>query len=266
MPPPLLLLVDDAPEIGLIVRRLGQLAGHEVVSLADAESAWQWLTGPGAPRPQLLLLDINLPGASGVELCRRLRAAPALAGLPVAVFAHWERGGDIAAGLEAGADFVLSKDLLCDPEAWRARLEEILAAGAGQTDPRSLSWRLLAIPAGQTEQWLHGVNQTLRHPAVQPLGVEVMHVVLGRALRDALRNLAHTGASPPCDTLTDDWFLPRGAGLNPSRAASFQRPEFVVAFALALAGQVERLLGASAGAQFRNALKAATPLLSDVFR
>src|SRR5437870_12722355 len=114
-----LLLVDDSPEIGVIVERFSRSAGHQASSRTDVTSAWDYLS---RTRPDLVVLDVNLPGESGLVLCRRIRAAPGLAKLPIAIFSHWDRPEDIAAGLRAGADFVLSKELLCSPDDWRIRV------------------------------------------------------------------------------------------------------------------------------------------------
>ena len=82
------------------------------------------------PTPDLVLVDINLPGVSGLDLVRRLRATPTLAALPVAIFSATDRPDEVQAGLEAGADFVLSKDLLGSPTAWLGRIEELLTEAA----------------------------------------------------------------------------------------------------------------------------------------
>lgn len=121
-----LLLVEDMPEIGLIVQRLAQRARHEVKWVTSAEDAWGWLQ---ENRPDLVLLDIHLPGMDGVELCRRLRATPAHADLPIALFSQAADPDDLEAGMAAGASLVLSKDLLCHPDAWRRHIDELLAAG-----------------------------------------------------------------------------------------------------------------------------------------
>src|SRR5262245_25038276 len=122
---PLVVLVDDLADLHLIVVRLGQRAGHRVVSFARAEDAWEFLRHE---RPDLVLLDRNLPGMSGLELCRLIRDTPALAGVPVALFSQGSRPDEDEAAQAAGADFFLSKDLLCRPEAWQRRLGEILNA------------------------------------------------------------------------------------------------------------------------------------------
>ena len=82
MTPPRLLLVDDAPEIALIVRRYCHRAGIAVDARADPAAARDALAA-ARQLPDLLLLDVNLPGESGVELCRRLKGEPRFADLPV---------------------------------------------------------------------------------------------------------------------------------------------------------------------------------------
>ena len=123
---PLLLLIDDSAEMGLIVASLARRAGWETVVCVDAEAGWQALA---ERRPDLVLLDVNLPGASGLDWLRRVRAAPEFAGLVVALYTHWGLPADVAAGLDAGVDFVFDKDLAARPTDWQRRLAEIREAG-----------------------------------------------------------------------------------------------------------------------------------------
>jgi CheY-like chemotaxis protein len=129
-----LLLVEDMPEIGLIAQRLAERAGHTVDWCKSAEEAWDYLQ---EQRPDLVLLDIHLPGMTGIELCRLLRGHPAGAALPIALFSLSDRTEDIQAGQEAGANHVLPKDLLNRPDVWQRRLEEILKAGPPGKEPGS---------------------------------------------------------------------------------------------------------------------------------
>lgn len=235
---PLVLVVDDAPEIVFFVQRYGRQAGHEVVGCGDAEAAWEYLQ---RTRPDLVLLDLNLPRMSGLELCRRLRAAPEQAGLPIALFTHWDRPADIAAGLEAGADFAISKDLLCQREAWQARLEEILRPADSRPAIASLSWTSPPLLTSSPEAWSESINQALRHASVRRLGSEVLKVLANRALRRA--GLSFAG----------DKLLPGGSALDVARLAPEARPAFVAA----LAEQLWRVLGTAEGAPVWTALAAA---------
>jgi PAS domain S-box-containing protein len=126
-----LLLVEDMPEMGLIVQRFARKAGHELCWVKTAEEAWDHLQGN---RPDLVLLDIHLPGMNGIELCRRLRTQQRQTTLPIALFSQGALPEDITAGLSAGANYVLSKELLCQPEAWRQRLAEILHSSKSVAD------------------------------------------------------------------------------------------------------------------------------------
>ena len=128
MTPPLrLLLVDDAPEIARVVQHLARRSGQDLVWRADVPSAWEYFHADGTRRPDLVLLDVNLPGASGIDLFRRMRAEGGeLASLPAALFVAWSVPGLIAEGLAAGVDFVVAKDLLGRPDGWKERIEEVM--------------------------------------------------------------------------------------------------------------------------------------------
>jgi PAS domain S-box-containing protein len=128
-PPANLLLVEDMHDMGVIVQRLARKAGHNLHWVTSAEAAWEHLQDH---RPDLVLLDIHLPGMDGIELCRRLRTLPQHTELPIALFSQGADPEDISAGLAAGANFVLSKELLCQPEVWRRRLHEVLNSSREQ--------------------------------------------------------------------------------------------------------------------------------------
>jgi len=97
-----IMVVDDEPDILLTVRVNLQLAGFQVVSVESGEEA---LTALRSDRPDLLVLDIRLPGIDGWEVLRSLRQDPQLRDLPVVVLsAHASPGSaDRAQGLGARA-------------------------------------------------------------------------------------------------------------------------------------------------------------------
>ena len=103
--PTVLIADDDADHRELITLALARL-GHDVVEAADAESAQRAVDAGGI---DALLLDVRMPGASGIELCRRLRADPASAHLPIMLISADVNNHRILTGLDAGADDYLTK-------------------------------------------------------------------------------------------------------------------------------------------------------------
>lgn len=230
IPAPLLLLVDDAPEIALIVQRLAARSGQEVRWCQDVPSAWQRIQQ--GDRPDLVLLDHHLPGPSGLELLRLLRADATVAAMAVALFSGWDRSEDICAGLEAGADYVACKDLLATPAAWQHRVSAILAGPSGRAAGTLLMCRESrpSHPPLTGEEALASLNQALKLPCVRQMGTEVLRVLLRRAV--ARRSVP--GAP-------DAWLHPGGA-LDRERALRDWGPA-AVAFAAALAEQMWRAVG-----------------------
>jgi len=96
----------------------------EVLHFADGESA---LNSFGQIReflPQLMLLDMNLPKFSGIEILRRLRSDPKLRRLPVIMFTTSNNARDIRSAYESGANSYLLKPM--EPDGMRNSLKAIL--------------------------------------------------------------------------------------------------------------------------------------------
>ncbi|QJQ94250.1 MULTISPECIES: response regulator transcription factor [Halomonadaceae] len=100
------LVVDDEPNIVLSLEFLMQQAGFEVVTADDGESALQSVADA---MPDLLLLDISLPGISGFEVLERLRAQSAYAELPIIMLTAHGREVEREKGLALGADDYITK-------------------------------------------------------------------------------------------------------------------------------------------------------------
>jgi CheY-like chemotaxis protein len=244
---PRLLLVEDAPDVALVVERLARRMGVDVTHRPDVASAWDCVcAGP----PDLVLLDLNLVGERGEGLCRRVRSAPETARLPVALFVAWGAGADVASGLEAGADYVLSKDLLARPEAWQARLGEILAGDGGLTQRLSVSCQRNSPLPHPLPASLAALNRALRHPALRQLGPDVLRLVLRRAVRRAA----------PDGEDTRSWLEPDGLALDVERVAGRAPGGIVAGVALAVADQLQRLLGTEVSTPACAALRAAADI------
>jgi DNA-binding response OmpR family regulator len=98
-----ILVVDDDQTVGDVVSRYLQRAGHEVIIATGGPSALQLAT---ATPPDLVILDLMLPGMSGLDVCRHLRD---IGPLPVIMLTARSDEGDRVAGLEHGADDYVTK-------------------------------------------------------------------------------------------------------------------------------------------------------------
>lgn len=93
-------------------------AGYEVVAVSDGQRAWELLQLPDAP--SLAVLDWNMPGLDGPEICRRLRASPRSNYTYTLLVTARNAKADVVEGLSAGADDFISKPV--DPDELHARL------------------------------------------------------------------------------------------------------------------------------------------------
>jgi len=100
------LIVDDEPNIVQLVRITLEDSRVQVLEAADGTTA---LDRAVAYRPDLVLLDVDLPDVSGLEVCRRLKEDRQLANTKVIMLTAAAQRDDVARGLAAGADEYLTK-------------------------------------------------------------------------------------------------------------------------------------------------------------
>ena len=136
-----ILIADDDELVAELASEVLIDAGHACGWVTSAEAAWDCVR---RKRPDLLLLDQDMPGESGLTLLRRLRQSPQLYDLPVVMFTAMNGPGDEAQAIYAGAQDFLSKPL--DPALLVARVARIIALRANR--PRHVDLRTaLAIDA-----------------------------------------------------------------------------------------------------------------------
>src|SRR5688572_4038720 len=103
---PVVLIADDEASLRLLVRATIASDAYTLVEAADGDAAWQLVQ---EHRPAVALLDVQMPGRSGLEIARAIKADPALEGTHVIMLTAQTQGRDVAAGLAAGADAYLTK-------------------------------------------------------------------------------------------------------------------------------------------------------------
>ncbi len=103
---PLALVVDDAPELGMLLGVFLSQFGYEVRSVADGETATSEAV---RLRPRLICLDLMLPRMCGIAVCELLRSHPATSGAVIVITSARRALADRADAMRAGADAFLSK-------------------------------------------------------------------------------------------------------------------------------------------------------------
>jgi adenylate cyclase len=106
--PAKILVVDDVPQNVKLLADLLSVKGYAVATAASGAEALQQVE---RERPDLVLLDVVMPDMSGYEVCRALRADPAMGILPVIMVTALEPYEERVKGLEAGADDFLAKPI-----------------------------------------------------------------------------------------------------------------------------------------------------------
>ena len=119
--PRTILVVDDHEDNRRILRDLLRSAGYEVVEATTGEDG---VAAAKARKPDLILMDIQLPGIDGYEATRRIKADDALRRIPLIVVTSYALSGDDAKALAAGADAYVAKPF--SPRAMLAKVREYL--------------------------------------------------------------------------------------------------------------------------------------------
>ena len=101
-----ILLVEDEYVSRMVSAAVLADAGYEVVEASDGLEAWQALS---LQRPDLIVCDVRMPRCTGLELLRKVRADPALAGIPFVIASAADKTADHRSGMSLGADDYLVK-------------------------------------------------------------------------------------------------------------------------------------------------------------
>lgn len=126
-----IMVIDDEPDVRNLIESIVRNEGHEVLTAPDAAGAWKILEeDPDSKKLQVLLVDIDMPGESGVEFVLRLREHPRWHDIPVVfVTAYRERARPLVA---SGAGLVDIVDKPFRIEALQSKLGEMLQVAAAR--------------------------------------------------------------------------------------------------------------------------------------
>jgi len=116
-----ILVVEDEEDNRRIVRDLLTSVGYEIIEAVTGEDG---VTAAATHLPDLILMDIQLPGLDGYEATRRIKANPTLHHIPIIVVTSYALSGDDTKAFAAGCDGYVSKPF--SPRALLAKIREYL--------------------------------------------------------------------------------------------------------------------------------------------
>jgi len=116
-----ILVVEDQEDNRRIIRDLLESVGYQLIEAVDGEAGVRLAQ---SERPDLILMDIQLPVLDGYEATRRIKAEPELAAIPIVVVTSYALSGDDAKAKAAGCDAYVAKPF--SPRALLATIRKLL--------------------------------------------------------------------------------------------------------------------------------------------
>ena len=168
-----ILVVEDEPAIQELISYNLELAGHQPLKAQNAEQALELVR---TALPDLVLLDWMLPGMSGIELARKLRADKRTQAVPVIMLTARAEERDKLQGLETGADDYLTKPF--SPRELNARVKAVLRRRAPQATDDAVEISGLRLDPGS-----HRVSGNGAALALGPTEFRLLHFLMTHAER-----------------------------------------------------------------------------------
>ncbi|MFM1872479.1 MAG: hypothetical protein RL398_1901 [Planctomycetota bacterium] len=124
MAKPKILVIEDEPDLLEVIQYNLDREGHKVIACRNGE---QGLSRIRTDNPDLVILDLMLPGMDGVEVCRQVKADPVTRAIPIIMVTAKSEESDIVLGLGIGADDYITKPF--SPRELVARVKVVLRRG-----------------------------------------------------------------------------------------------------------------------------------------
>jgi two-component system alkaline phosphatase synthesis response regulator PhoP len=153
------LIVEDEEDIRELVSYNLLRDGYHVATVCTGEEA---LVAVEKRRPDLVVLDLMLPGIDGLSVCRRLKSGASTKEIPIVMVTAKGEEGDVVAGLNLGADDYITKPF--SPSVLMARIQAVLrralarqSGGSQPGDPEMIRVRNIVIHPGRHELLVDGL-------------------------------------------------------------------------------------------------------------
>ncbi len=131
-----ILLIEDEEDIAALIKLQAELSGFKLHVEVDGINGFRAVE---REKPDLVLLDIMLPGQNGYDVCRKIKSTPELKSIPVIILTAKDEELDILLGLELGADDYILKPF--SPKVLMSRIRAVLRRGKeSEKSPKILSF------------------------------------------------------------------------------------------------------------------------------
>lgn len=171
------LVVEDDEDIRELVSYNLLKEGYQVAGVASGEEALAAVKGKP---PDLILLDLMLPGLDGLRVCRKLKSDPRTESLPIIMLTAKGEEVDVVTGLNMGADDYISKPF--SPKVLLARIQAVLRRAAGEgrqveeeDNGEAIEIRDLIIHLGRHEVFARG-----KHVELTATEFKLLHLLARR--------------------------------------------------------------------------------------
>lgn len=119
-----ILLIEDEEDIAALIKLQAEISGYKLFVETDGINGYRAIE---RDRPDLVILDIMLPGQNGLDICRKMKHSPELKNIPVVIISAKNEELDVVLGLELGADDYVAKPF--SPKILFSRVKAVLRRG-----------------------------------------------------------------------------------------------------------------------------------------
>ncbi len=131
-----ILLIEDEEDIAALIKLQAELSGYKLHVEVDGINGYRAVE---REQPDLVLLDIMLPGQNGYDVCRKIKNNPELRNIPVIILSAKDEELDVLLGLELGADDYVAKPF--SPKILMSRIKAVLRRGKeSEKSPKVLTF------------------------------------------------------------------------------------------------------------------------------
>lgn len=131
-----ILLIEDEEDIAALIKLQAEISGYKLLVESDGIAGYRTVE---REKPDLVILDLMLPGQNGLDVCRKMKHSPELKTIPVIIVSAKNEELDVVLGLELGADDYVAKPF--SPKVLFSRIKAVLRRrGEPQKMPKVLNF------------------------------------------------------------------------------------------------------------------------------